>query len=267
MNRVNKRDLILNSIIKAYLNNNSPIGSSELGSIMDVAMPASTIRVYFKKLSDEGAITQLHISSGRIPTVRAMTDYWNDVFGEINFDKVLLCIQNEFMLKSLCDKFELYCMVFGDFKQELDEILNVNNKFLLLNFTDDELVLKYDVRVEKFLKNLIGIDLDKLELVCSQVGLSELKGKIRELKRTKIYFQENEILAFKMFDDERFKMILEPSFATKMQQGLSFAPIFTEDFMGLKINVNYQDKPSTMICAGSVYSNYVKFLNQIKEVA
>ena len=52
MIKVSKRDLILDSIIQAYLSDNAPIGSSELGSRMGMSIPASTIRVYFKKLSE-----------------------------------------------------------------------------------------------------------------------------------------------------------------------------------------------------------------------
>ena len=40
---MNKRELILNSIIKAYLNENNPIGSAELANKIEV-IPASTIR-------------------------------------------------------------------------------------------------------------------------------------------------------------------------------------------------------------------------------
>ena len=70
--KINKRDLILNYIIEAYLDENTPIGSVDLGLRMDGLIPASTIRVYFKKLSDEGALKQLHISGGRMPTVLTM---------------------------------------------------------------------------------------------------------------------------------------------------------------------------------------------------
>ncbi|MGG7047854.1 MULTISPECIES: HrcA family transcriptional regulator [unclassified Campylobacter] len=267
MSKLSKRDLILNSIIKAYLDENAPIGSSELGSRMDVSMPASTIRVYFKKLSDEGAITQLHISGGRIPTVNAMRHYWANVFGDIDFNQELLDINDEMILKILSDKYEVYTMIYAQFEQNLIEILNVKNRFLVLNFTKDEIVLKYDTRVEKFLQNIGEVSLDKLELICSQVGLSELRSKIRELKRAKILFQENEIFAYKMFEDERFKMILEPSFATHMSDGLNFDPIFESQYLGLKLRVKFSGETSTMICAGSVYNDYIKLLKQIREAA
>ena len=138
---------------------------------------------------------------------------------------------------------------------------------MVLNFSTDELVLKYDARVEKFLQNLLGISLDRLSLVCAQVGLSELRGKIKELKRARIYFQENEILAFRMFEDERYKMILQPDFAVHMSEPLTFAPIFEDGFMGLKFKADFEGRNAVMICAGSVFSDYLNFINQKKEAA
>ena len=167
----------------------------------------------------------------------------------------------------LCDEFELYCMIFGTIDKELLEILNLNDRYLVLNFSGDEIVIKFDARMYKFLNNLIGVSLDKLELICSQVGLSELKSKIRELKRTKIYFQENEILAFDMFKDRRFKMVFDPSFSLQMDEKLTFSPMFDENYMGLKFKANYLGSEAQMICAGSVYTDYVKFINLIKEAA
>ena len=264
MSKTNKRDLILNSIIEAYLQDNAPIGSNELGSRMSVAIPASTIRVYFKKLSDEGEITKLHISGGRIPTIAAMRRYWSEIFTESDIN---LEINDPRSLKMLCDEFELYCMIFGTIDKELLEILNLNDRYLVLNFSGDEIAIKFDARTYKFLSNLIGVSLDKLELICSQVGLSELRSKIRELKRTKIYFQENEILAFDMFKDRSFKMVFDPSFSLQMDEELTFSPMFDENYMGLKFKANYLGSEAQMICAGSVYTDYVKFINLIKEAA
>ena len=158
-------------------------------------------------------------------------------------------------------------MIFGTIDNELLEILNLNNRYMILNFGEDEIVIKFDARMYKFLSNLAGVSLNKLELICSQVGLSELKNKIRELKRTKIYFQENEILAFDMFKDRRFKMVFDPSFSLQMDEKLTFSPMFDENFMGLKFSTNYLGNEAQMICAGSIYTDYVKFINLIKEAA
>lgn len=258
-----KRDLILDSIIQAYLNDNLPIGSHELGSRMSVSIPASTIRVYFKKLSDEGAITQLHVSGGRIPTIATMNAYWQS---RLDFDNDFN-VEDERLFKMLVQNLEIYCMIYGDKEQNLEEIYNLHDKFLILNFTDDELVLKFDRRAHRFLENLIGASLNKLETIAIQVGFSELRNKIKELKRGKICFQQNEEIALKIFGDGRFKMILDPSFERLMSSNLAFAPLFEDSFMGIKCGLNFKGKRAKMICAGSVYTDYEKFFNHIKDVA
>jgi len=259
MIKVSKRDLILDSIIQAYLSDNAPIGSSELGSRMAMSIPASTIRVYFKKLSDEGAITQFHVSGGRIPTAATMRDYWRT---RLNFDETL-DIANPNLLKLLSNKLEIYAMVFESKTQTLNEVLNLNNRFLILSFSEDEIALKFNSKVEKFLSNLIGIDLDRLELTCMQVGLNELRNKIAELKRTKIRFLENEKIALEIFG-ESFKNALSPSFEMVFDSNLVF---FGENYLGMKLGVNFEGKEAKMLCAGSIYNDYERFLNNLKDAA
>lgn len=258
-----KRDLILESIIQAYLKINEPIGSSELCSRMSLNIPASTVRVYFKKLSDEGAITQLHISGGRIPTATTMNYYWRE---KLDFSSNLV-IKNLDLLSFLVYDFGIYCMIFGDEKLTLNSVINVKNKFLLLDFKEESLSIRFNSKIEKFLNNLIGIDINELEKISAQVGLSELRAKIKEFKRSQIYFQENEKVAFEMFNDNRIKTILDPSFAQYFKSNLVYEPLFESGFMGIKTNVDFIGKPAVMICAGSVYNDYEKFLNHIKEVA
>ena len=207
MIKVSKRDLILDSIIQAYLSDNAPIGSSELGSRMAMSIPASTIRVYFKKLSDEGAITQFHVSGGRIPTAATMRDYWR---ARLNLGETL-DIANPNLLKLLSDKFEIYAMVFESKTQTLNEVRN----------------------------------------------------KIAELKRTKIRFLENEKIALEIFG-KSFKKALNPNFEMVFDSNLVF---FGENYLGMKLGVNYEGKEAKMLCAGSIYNDYERFLNNLKEAA
>lgn len=261
--KIKKRDLILESIIKAYLDDNSPIGSNELGLRMQSQIPASTIRVYFKKLSDEGAITQLHISGGRIPTIATMNLYWQN---RLNFDTKFRVDDAE-IFGFLVKEFGFYCMIFGGKNLILDEVLNVENKFLILDFASESIVLKFNPKVERFLRNLLKISLDELEQISIQVGLSELRVRIRELKRSGIYFQENQRLIYEIFDDERANIALDPSFSHYLSSNLTFKPIFQNGYMGLKTDILFEGKSAVMICAGSVYSDYEKFLNHLREAA
>ena len=261
--KTNKRDMILESIISAYLDSNTPIGSSELGERMGVAMSASSIRIYFKRLSDEGALTQLHVSGGRIPTVATMQDYWR---ARLSFDDELK-IDDARELEAVLEDFEIYCMIFNAENEALSEVINHDDRFIILTFRTDEIILKYDFRVFKFLSNLIGISLGDLELASMQIGLRELSAKIKELKNSKIEFLCNEVVAYKIFKDERFKILLNPSIAVNFTKNLIFAPYFEHGFMGIKRPVKFEGEDATMICAGSVYENYEKFFNYAKGVA
>ena len=261
--KTNKRDLILESIISAYLDSNTPIGSSELGERMGVAMSASTIRIYFKRLSDEGALKQLHVSGGRIPTVATMQDYWR---ARLDFDDEIIIDEGR-NLEAVLEDFEIYCMIFSAENEALSEVINHNGRFIILVFGSDEVILKYDLRIFKFLSNLIGISLGDLELASMQIGLRELSTKIRELKNSKIEFLCNEVVAYKIFKDERFKILLNPSIAVNFTKNLIFAPYFEHGFMGIKCPVKFEGKDATMICAGSVYEDYEKFFNYAKGVA
>ena len=261
--KTNKRDLILESIISAYLDSNTPIGSSELGERMGVAMSASTIRIYFKRLSDEGALKQLHVSGGRIPTVATMQDYWR---ARLDFEDEIT-IDDGRNLEAVLEDFEIYCMIFSAENEALSEVINHDDRFIILVFSGDEVILKYDLRIFKFLSNLIGISLGDLELASMQIGLRELSTKIRELKNSKIEFLCNEVVAYKIFKDERFKILFNPSIAVNFTKNLIFAPYFEHGFMGIKCPVKFEGKNATMICAGSVYEDYEKFFNYAKGVA
>lgn len=261
--KINKRDFILESIIKSYLVDNMPIGSNELCLKINEIIPPSTIRVYFKKLSDEGAITQLHISGGRIPTVCAMNEYWKNV---LNLDD-LLVINDKNALSFLIKDFGIYCIIFENKEHVLKDVINYRDRFIILDFDCDELLLKFNTKIYKLLLNLIGISLDELEYFSKQIGASELRKKIRELKTSKILFRDNELILFDIFKDDRFKFMLDSNILNYIKNDIDILNSSNDGFMSIKRDVIFQDERSTMICLGSVYNDYDKFFENLKDVA
>ena len=75
---IDKKEFLLDSIIKAYIEHLEPIGSGQLKTMYDIAYSPATIRGYFKKLGDEGYLAQEHASSGRTPTTEALKEYWTN---------------------------------------------------------------------------------------------------------------------------------------------------------------------------------------------
>ncbi|CAM4098219.1 HrcA family transcriptional regulator [Campylobacter armoricus] len=260
MKSYNKKDLILRTIIETYLNGNNPVGSNELNH--KVSIPASTIRVYFKKLSDEGVITQLHISSGRIPTINAMKAYWQEQLCEEE-----LIIKDLALLEFLLDKFEIYTLIYGGDELILHDITKVNDKFIILDFGQNEIVLKFNQDSLIFLKRLIGLDLKSIENLAFRVEFKELLEKIAMLKQSMIYYRYNESKAYQIYQNDEFAKLLSPKIGFYFDGKLQFEPLFEEGFMGLKLKSTFLGKEAKAIFAGSVYSDFKTMLNIIKEAA
>ncbi|TXE83444.1 HrcA family transcriptional regulator [Campylobacter peloridis] len=260
MKSFSKKDLILKTIIETYLNGNNPVGSHELNH--KVSIPASTIRVYFKKLSDEGILTQLHISSGRIPTINAMRAYWYEQLIE---EEVVL---NDLdLLKFLLDKFEIYALVYGGDELILQDIAVVNTKFIILDFGENELVLRHSQDSLLFMQRLVGLDLKSIENLAFKVNFEELLEKIFILKQAKIYYRYNESKAYQIYQNDKFAKLLSPKIGFYFDEKLKFEPLFEEGFMGLKLSSTFLGQKSNIIFAGSVYSDFKTMLNIIKEAA
>ena len=71
-----KKFLILESLIKEYIKHPAPISSSYLQRKLELNLSSATIRYYFKQLTEHGYLIKQHVSSGRIPSDMALKIYW-----------------------------------------------------------------------------------------------------------------------------------------------------------------------------------------------
>ncbi len=255
--KTSKRDLILDSIIRAYLAGNEPIGSQELG--LNLSIPASTIRVYFKQLSSEGAITQLHISGGRMPTQSAMRLFWQ---GALDLDRDFTAPHGE-GLASLAGHFGLYCLVFRPYELVLRQILRCDERFLLLDFGGECIAIRFNAKVERFLQNLLGARLNELEDIAIQVGLSELRRKIFEFKNSQILFRFNEEIALQSCKRLKISDVLSPRLSEFFGDSLAFAPLFESGFMGARARLLYEGEEARMVVSGGIFANYERFFDAL----
>jgi heat-inducible transcriptional repressor len=263
MPRISKRDLILDSIIKAYLEDNLPIGSMELGSRMPGDIPASTIRVYFKKLSQEGALTQLHVSGGRVPTETTMQHYWKE---RLNLSKPRTLGKK---LKSIVRSSDIYCLVNRAQTLRLEEIISVDNRYLVLVLGGEALVLEYSDPVARFLPNLIGATTSELENIGAQVGLHELSQKASRLKDAKVLLKEGEMCVYEMAKESGnpkiVQLFLDPRFPDSLTDGLYFDDLLPQGYMAIKQPARYQGEDAELFCIGGLYTDYERFFEAAKE--
>lgn len=265
MKKINKQELILNSIIKAYLQENLPIGSALLQEKllqekMQQNIPASTIRVYFKRLTDNGSLTKLHASGGRIPTQQAMQVFWKN-----HIDINDIChIKNEDNLKKNVEEYDIFCQISMKKSLQLSEVLKVDERFLILVFEKEELILKYNKQIEIFIKNFIGYDIDEINQIAQKVGLEELEQKTNDLIKSFVLFEKGEKVFYKIPNKNIKYKMLDFSFSNSLGLGIIFGGL-PSGYMAIKQQSMFQGIKSNIFCFGALYTDFISFYNNIKE--
>ncbi len=259
--KMSKSDLILESIIKEYLKSKSPIGSSDLQEKMMLDISPSTIRIYFKRLSEEGSLVQLHVSSGRVPTEMALRNYW---IKKIEPQKPIV-INDIDKIQNSIRNYGLYCVLKRNRKSTLNEIMKVGDRFLILIFDDEEFVIQYHAKIETFLNNFIGCDMEELSKIASSVGLYELYNKLNKVILQNALFKEgvNELYDIAQeYDDENFiNKVIEPSFLDSLNVGIYFDDFVPKGCMAVKQNALVDEESLQIFCLGRLNSDFESFLN------
>ena len=267
MKRISKQELILESIIQEYLRSRMPIGSSELQMKMTLDMSPSTIRIYFKKLSDEGSLVQLHVSSGRVPTHHALMDYWIE---RIDTQKPIV-IKNVEKIQNFTKEHNLFCILAKSSNATFKELVCVSNRFLILVFESHEVILKYNVKVEQFLNTLIGCGMRELKDISGQVGLYELHDKLSQIFSRAPILKEGEdemyAIAREMNNDTFIQRFQKLHFVESIHDGLYFDGFVPKGCMAVKQKAQFQDDASSveLFCFGRIESNFESFFNKVKE--
>jgi len=258
---MSKSDLILESIIKEYLKSKSPIGSSDLQEKMMLDISPSTIRIYFKRLSQEGSLIQLHVSSGRIPTEMTLRNYW---IKKIEPEKPIM-ISDIDKIQNSIRNYSLYCVLKKKRNSVLSEIMRVGERFLILIFDDEEFVIQYHAKIETFLNNFIGCNMDELRKIASSVGLYELYSKLNKVILQNALFKEgvNELYDIaEEFDDEDFvNKVIEPSFLDSLNVGIYFDGFIPKGCMAVKQNALVNEEALQIFYLGRLNSDFESFLN------
>lgn len=261
---MNKRDIILEAIIQEYLNSGVPIGSSELQMKMNIEISPSTIRIYLKRLSEEGALVQLHVSSGRVPTNEALMDYWQT---RIKPSETLNIGSLEKIVSSISD-YGLFCMAQKSRKEFFKEIIEVKDRFLILSFDENEVVLKYSDQVKRFLSNLIGCEMRELKNISAQVGLYELYNKLDQILNLSPLVKAGESELYEIAKDRKDRSFvtsfLNSEFSFNLKEGVYFDGFVPAGCMALKQLAKIEQDDAELFCFGKIDSDFEGFLNDTR---
>lgn len=259
---IDKKEFLLQSIIRAYIENLEPIGSSQLKTMYDITYSPATIRGYFKKLGEEGYLAQEHVSSGRTPTHEALKEYW---LKKINIKTLDINLK---AVEYYASKVGLTVFIKNSFSDRLKDIINVNDKYMILEFDKFSITLKFSSALYRFLNDMIGLEINELVNIASQVGANELKHEIVT------YLQKSNMLTYNIkefmrlalgynFDDIVIERFLSGRIVDKCNEGIYYENLLPVGYMGICNNCFIDGVESKMLVLGELSKDYEYFYEGI----
>jgi heat-inducible transcriptional repressor len=275
-----KKEFLLDSIIKAYIEHLEPIGSGQLKSMYDIAYSSATIRGYFKKLGDEGYLAQEHASSGRTPTIDALKEYWEK---RLEFD--LTCVDYD-ELKNKANEMDLTVFIKQQTTDTLHRVLNVENIYMILEFykthslgsknkfaltTTDEsyaVTIKFNSAFHKFLTDMQGRTFDDILDISQQVGANHLHIELSKYVQNNIF----EIINTKQFlkvaviydlNERDINLFLQGDIMLKLKQGVYLDSLLPQDQIAICHDTKIDGKDVKILVVGELSKDYEYFYKGI----
>ncbi|WP_143428439.1 hypothetical protein [Helicobacter sp. 11S02629-2] len=260
--------ILLNSIIKHYIETKEPVGSETLRVHLsdDIKISSASIRNYFKALVSEGDLTMTHASSGRIPTASSVKRYQ-----KASLEPVL---RQPFrgdreLISKLSDAYNVYFIVQINSKNTLENVENFNSKYIILEFSKDQVALNFSDALYRFAREMVGLSAEEVSYIANSVGAFVLGDKLGNLKYEVYRFGSEYLIDLLKGDGNLYLEFLSGEVLLKHRNGIYFNEFgFNERgntgfHMSIINDITYQDKEARMLCFGNLFTNYEELYNQI----
>ena len=259
---IDKKEFLLQYIIKAYIEHLEPIGSTQLKSMYDITYSPATIRGYFKKLGEEGYLAQEHISSGRTPTTEALKQYWQS---KLNFKLKGLNLR---ALEYFASEIGLSVFIKKEKSDVLKNILNVENKYMILEFSSFAISVKYSDALYRFLNDMIGLDLKDITKVSKDVGAYEVYESINQTLQNSDFqiFNYKEFLTLALnydLDEYTINSFLKGQILDELKEGLYFDKLLPPNYIGICNYCKINNEDVKMLVIGELPKDYEYFYEKI----
>jgi heat-inducible transcriptional repressor len=259
---IDKKEFLLQYIIKAYIEHLEPIGSTQLKSMYDITYSPATIRGYFKKLGEEGYLAQEHISSGRTPTIEALKQYWES---KLNFKLKGLNLR---ALEYFASEIGLSVFIKKEKSDVLKDILNVENKYMILEFSSFAISVKYSDALYRFLNDMIGLDLKDITKVSKDVGAYEVYESIHQTLQNSDFqiFNYKEFLSLALnydLDEYTINSFLKGQILDELKEGLYFDKLLPPNYIGICNYCKINNEDVKMLVIGELPKDYEYFYEKI----
>ena len=259
---IDKKEFLLQYIIKAYIEHLEPIGSTQLKSMYDITYSPATIRGYFKKLGEEGYLAQEHISSGRTPTTEALKQYWQS---KLNLKLKGLNLR---ALEYFASEIGLSVFIKKEKSDVLKNILNVEKRYMILEFSSFAISVKYSDALYRFLNDMIGLDLKDITKVSKDVGAYEVYESINQTLQNSDFqiFNYKEFLNLALnydFDEYTINSFLKGQILDELKEGLYFDKFLPSNYIGICNYCKINNEDVKMLVVGELPKDYEYFYEKI----
>ncbi|NVJ54365.1 MAG: heat-shock protein [Campylobacteraceae bacterium] len=259
---IDKKEYLLHSIIKAYIEHLEPIGSTQLKSMYDIAYSPATIRGYFKKLGEEGFLAQEHVSSGRTPTTEALKQYWTN---KLDFK---LDFVDEKAIEYFSKELGITVFVQEQKSDTLNDILNVENRYMILEFSSFAITVKYSDALYRFLNDMQGLELVHIVNISRQVGAYEIYEKVSQHLQNKNFhiYNTKEFFSLSLkynYDEKSINGFLKGRILDSLEEGIYFDNIIPQGYIAVCHNCKIENKNIKMLVVGELSKDYEYFYNKI----
>lgn len=252
---------ILSEVIIHYIQHLEPIGSAQLKDLVAVELSSATIRNYFKKLVDAGLLTQLHSSSGRIPTNRALKEYWQEqiLFGDmIDIDlQKIDCAAKQFRIFSLVQSRRSNRLLATD----------PSGDHLVATFENGAAIVKKSAVIERLLHEFEGYDIADIISISKSSQIASLLSSLWALRKNSIYrFNASELINIASqegWSEDEFDLFYGGELAENMRAGIFYDGFSSDGFTILAQNAHIQQDPALVIAFGATSRNFGAFIQQI----
>jgi len=260
---MDKREIILNTIIKEYIKNPTPISSKHLQSILTIQMSSATIRNYFKKMVEEGELEQYHISSGRVPAIKTLKIFWEKRLKYKNIN-----IKNSRKIKESAKNYNIFCEYKFYEPNILKKIINFDDKYIVLEFEKSEFIIEFNEQLYKFFNQFVEVEAADLVSICKQIGLVALAKKLDIILNDDIVIEGlKELLEIvsnnKEWGSRNLKDFLDGTLLDSLNPGIYFEKIVPKGYLAYNSMAKIEQKDAKMLCVGALYRDYDNFFKNL----
>jgi len=226
----------------------------------DIEFSTATIRGYFKKLGEDGFLVQEHISSGRTPSSEALKMYWVSNLSKLKLDNVDMRY-----IQSASQDLGVSTIVSLEQNEILKNLIQVQDKHLILEFESFSILLKNSDVVYRFLHELIGLELDYIKNIAKQVGAYELYEQLaqHQLINSDIFNISYLSSFFEDLDDDTIKYYLGAKIMGDLSDGIYFDDFIPDGHIGICKECKIENKNAKILTIGELSKDYNYFYEKI----